>query len=324
MREARETPSGNAAQALKRPVQPLTIPQPVKGWDEARRKLHGILWLRPTSGVAQDGPLAPLAHPTPSPALLDFENVTVWRELRPALHELTLRIEQGEHVAILGPNGSGKSTLIKTITRECYPRYAPPACRLEILGRDTWHVDDLRSMMGIVTNDLVETCRQRYPVREIVLSGFFAAIGIWPWHEVTPAMERKADELIEFLGLSELAARPMTEMSSGEVRRAVIARALVHEPKALLLDEPTNSLDIASFRELRETMSRLANAGLTLLLVTHHLPDIVPEIDRVICLKGGRLFRDGRKEEILRADVLGELFETRVDVHLDGDHYVMW
>lgn len=256
--------------------------------------------------------------------LLELTNVTVWRGERTALDRLTLRIAQGEHVAILGPNGSGKSTLIKTITRECYPRYAPPACTLRIMGRETWHVDELRAMLGIVTNDLVATCTQPYPAREIVLSGFFSAIGIWPWHEVTPAMERRADELLEFVGLADMADRPMTEMSSGEVRRAVIARALAHDPKALLLDEPTNSLDITAFRELRDTMSRLAQSGLTLVLVTHHLPDIVTEIDRVICLKDGRVYRDGSKPEILRNDVLTGLFDTAVEVtEIDG-HYQMW
>jgi len=181
-----------------------------------------------------------------------------------------------------------------------------------------------RDHLGIVTNDLVQTCTQSYPAKEIVLSGFFSAIGIWPWHEVTPAMEKRADELLDFVGLTDMKDRLMTEMSSGEARRAVIARALAHDPKALLLDEPTNSLDIQAFRELRDTMSRLANSGLTIVLVTHHLPDIITEIDRVICLKNGRVFRDGEKPQILRNDVLSELFDTPVEVtEIDG-HYQMW
>jgi iron complex transport system ATP-binding protein len=256
----------------------------------------------------------PLETPINSP-LLELRGVTIWREQHPALHEISLVIRQGEHTAILGPNGSGKSTLIKTITRECYPRYAPPACALRILGRETWHVDELRSMLGIVTNDLVQTCTQPYPAREIVLSGFFSSVGIWPWHEVTPGMEEKADELLEFVGIRHLADRLMTEMSSGEVRRAVIARALVHQPKALLLDEPTNSLDIRGIRDLRETMSRMAQSGLTLILVTHHLPDIVPEIGRVICLKNGRIVDDGPATEILTSETLTSLFEIPVAVH---------
>jgi iron complex transport system ATP-binding protein len=253
--------------------------------------------------------------------LLELDNVTVWRGERAALENISLRIAQGEHTVILGPNGSGKSTLIKTLTRECYPRYAPPACTLRILGRDTWHVEQLRAMLGIVTNDLVATCTQPYPAREIVLSGFFSSVGIWPWHEVTPAMEAKADELLDFVGLTALADRPLTEMSSGEVRRAVIARALVHDPKALLLDEPTNSLDIAAARELRGTMRGLAQRGITIVLVTHHLPDIVPEIERAICLKSGRVFRDGPIEEVLTDETLGELFGLPVAVERRGESW---
>jgi iron complex transport system ATP-binding protein len=258
-----------------------------------------------------------------TPPLLELENVSIWRGLRPALDRVSLRIAQGEHTAILGPNGSGKSTLIKAITREEYPRY-PSESALRILGRETWRVDELRGMLGIVTNDLVATCTQPYPAREIVLSGFFSAVGIWPWHEVTSQMEQATDDALAFVGLSTLAERPMTEMSSGEVRRAVIARALVHQPGALILDEPSNSLDIVAFRELHSTMRRLAASGITIVLVTHHLPDIIPEIDRVVCLKGGRVFRDGAKAEVLRSGILSELFDVIVEVESRDGHYAMW
>lgn len=256
------------------------------------------------------------------PPLLELENVSIWRGLRPALDRVSLRIAQGEHTAILGPNGSGKSTLIKALTREEYPRY-PAESALRILGRETWRVEELRGMLGIVTNDLAATCTQPYPAREIVLSGFFSAVGIWPWHAVTPEMERAADEALAFVGLSALPDRPMTEMSSGEVRRAVIARALAHRPKALILDEPANSLDIVASRELHSTMRRLAASGITIVLVTHHLPDIIPEIGRVICLKDGRVSRDGPKEEVLRPETLSELFGVGVEVEAHDGHYAM-
>jgi len=259
-----------------------------------------------------------------SSLLFDFENLTVWRGERTALNRLSLQVTLGEHIAILGPNGSGKSTLIKAITRECYPRYAPPECTFRILGQDRWHVDELRSMLGIVTNDLVTTCTQPYSAKEIVLSGFFSAIGIWPWHEVVPEMEKKADELLEFMGLTNLKDRLMTEMSSGEVRRAVIARALVHQPKALILDEPTNSLDVHAFRDLRSTMSKLAQSGITIVLVTHNLPDIIHEIDRVICIQQGELVQDGTKKEVLQSSVLSKLFNTEVEVTERDGYYQMW
>lgn len=256
--------------------------------------------------------------------LLELRNVTIFRGSRPGLENVSLSIALGEHVAILGPNGSGKSTFIQAVTRELYPRYPPPACEVRILGRDTWNVFDLRPLLGIVTNDLATQCTQPYSVRETVLSGFFSSIGIWPNHHVTPAMETKAAELMDLLEISHLADRPLNEMSSGEVRRAVIARALVHDPKALVLDEPSNSLDLRAQAELRETTRKLAQAGLGILLVTHHLPDIIPEIDRVICLRQGRVFLDGPKHSILTEDNLRELFGVPLRVeHRDG-YYVAW
>ncbi|HRJ19000.1 MAG TPA: ATP-binding cassette domain-containing protein [Bryobacteraceae bacterium] len=259
-----------------------------------------------------------------STPLLELRNVTIFRGTRPGLENVSLSIALGEHVAILGPNGSGKSTFIQAVTRELYPRYPPPACEVRILGRDTWNVFDLRPLLGIVTNDLATQCTQPYSVRETVLSGFFSSIGIWPNHHVTPEMHARADELMDLLDITRLADRPVNEMSSGEVRRAVIARALVHDPKALVLDEPSNSLDLRAQSELRDTTRKLAAAGLGILLVTHHLPDIIPEIDRVICLRDGRIFRDGPKNEILTEATLRDLFGVPLRVERRDGYYVAW
>lgn len=262
--------------------------------------------------------------PDQTPPLIELENVTIFRGDRPGLNRVSLAIGLGEHLAILGPNGSGKSTFIKAVTRELYPRYPPPACRLRILGRDTWNVFDLRPLLGIVTNDLVEQCTQPYPVRETVLSGFFSSIGLWPNHTVTAAMREKSEELMNLLEIAHLADRPLNEMSSGEVRRAVIARALVHEPKALLLDEPSNSLDLRAQAELRDTMRKLAASGIGVLLVTHHLPDIIPEIERVICLKDGRIYKDGSKRDVLTEATLRELFGLPLSLELREGYYQAW
>lgn len=261
---------------------------------------------------------------SPLPPLLEFENVTVCQGERVALDRLTLCIAAGEHVAILGPNGSGKSTFIKTINRELYPRFAPPACDLRLFGQDRWNVFDLRPLLGIVTNDLVEQCEQPYPAEDIILSGFFSSIGIWPNHEVTPDMRARAADLMSLLEITHLSGRSMLEMSSGERRRVVIARALVHQPKALLLDEPSNSLDIRAFQELRSAMRTLAQAGIGIILVTHHLPDIIPEIDRVICLREGRVFLDGPKREVLTAATLRSLFGLDVQFDERDGYYLMW
>ncbi|MGH9583818.1 MAG: ABC transporter ATP-binding protein, partial [Bryobacteraceae bacterium] len=182
--------------------------------------------------------------------LLELENVFVQRGNRMALNGFTLRIERGEHAAILGPNGSGKSTLIKTITRECYP-LVRPGTSLRILGQENWNIFDLRSHIGVVSNDLMARCTRDITGLELVLSGFFGSIGIWPNHRVTPDMRKRAQTAMEQLEASHLAGRWTDELSSGEARRLLIARALIHNPGTLLLDEPTTSLDLTALHELR-------------------------------------------------------------------------
>ncbi len=259
----------------------------------------------------------------PLSRLIEFDNVTVRRGLRVALDQVTFSLAAGEHVAILGPNGSGKSTLIHTIARESYPCLEPPG-RVRIWGRENWDLFELRALLGIVTNDLVQACTRSYPALETVLSGFFGSIGVWPYHEVTPEMREKAMAALEFFEIADLAGRSMLEMSSGEVRRTVFARALVHDPKALVLDEPTNSLDARAQREVRDAMTKLAASGVTLVLVTHHLPDIIPEIERVIALKHGRVAADGPAAHILTSERLSALFDAPVKVtRLDGVYH-MW
>jgi iron complex transport system ATP-binding protein len=240
-----------------------------------------------------------------------------------ALRNLSLTIGAGEHVAILGPNGCGKSTLIKTITRECYP-LASPESSIAILGESRWDVFSLRGMLGIVSNDLMAQCTREITGFEIVLSGFFSSIGIWPNHHVTEKQRRKASDVLRFLEAAHLADKPVDEMSSGEARRMLIGRALVHDPKALLLDEPSTSLDLFAQHELRENIRKLARAGIAIILVTHHLSDIIPEIDRVILMRDGEIADDGAKDEVLTAAALHKLFGVKVELARRDGYYHLW
>jgi len=257
------------------------------------------------------------------PSLLELKNVFVERGGRFALNGLGLTINAGEHVAILGPNGSGKSTLIKTITRECYPLLRPETT-LRILGADSWNIFDLRTHLGVVSNDLMTQCTRDIRGRELVLSGFFGSIGIWPNHLVLPEMEEAAQKAMARLDVTHLAERWLDELSSGEARRLLIARALIHNPSTLLLDEPTTSLDLPSLREVRDQLRKLARSGVGLLLVTHHLDDIIPEIDRVILLKNGAVFLDGPKGEVLTTASLSNTFGVPVEVVERGGFFHAW
>jgi iron complex transport system ATP-binding protein len=240
-----------------------------------------------------------------------------------ALDNFSLKIKVDEHVAVLGPNGCGKSTLIKTIMRECYP-VALKHSSMTILGRQSWNVFDLRTLLGIVSNDLMSMCTGEASGLDVVLSGFFSSTRIFPNHNVDSKQLRRAEAALDQLGVSHLAERAVQEMSSGEAKRVLIARALVHQPKALLFDEPSNSLDIRAQHGLRDTMRELANSGIGIILVTHELADIVPEIERVVLMSKGRIVADGSKGKVLDAKILSKLFGLKVELNQRDGYYNIW
>ena len=255
--------------------------------------------------------------------LIEFEHVTVMRGATIALRDVSLKIGVGEHVAILGPNGCGKSTLIKAITRECYPIIADDSS-VRILGEQRWNVAELRTLLGIVSSDLMNTCTRSVCGRDIVLSGFFSSIGIWPHQEVTADMWARAERAMAMLEVSHLAERCTDEMSSGEARRVLLARALVHDPRALILDEPSTALDLFAQHELRLILRKLARSGIGIVMVTHHLSDLIPEIERVVLMSRGRIVVDGAIRDTLKESRLAELFGRPVVLSERDGYYNLW
>jgi iron complex transport system ATP-binding protein len=258
---------------------------------------------------------------------LELAHVNVARGDRVVLHDINLTIRAGEHVAILGPNGCGKSTLIFTITCQIYP-IVGPGMRVRIFGRDRWDLTQLRKHFGVVGAGLMgELPGERTAVTtglDAVIAGFFSASTLWPNLHVTDEMRERAKEALGRIEAAHLADQLVGEMSAGEKRRIMIARALVHRPRQLLLDEPSNALDLAAQRELRETLRRLAQEGTGLVLVTHHLGDILPEIERVILMRDGRIVGDGPREELLTATRLSQLFNTPVRIGRDEEWLHSW
>ncbi len=254
---------------------------------------------------------------------MDLSNIRVIRGDNVALDDFSLRIAAGEHVAILGPNGCGKSTLIKTITRECYP-VVRDGSSMTILGQRRWNIFQLRTVLGIVSNDLMADCTGETSGREVVLSGFFSSTRIFDHQTVQPDHRKRADAVLDRLGVPHLADRPVAEMSSGEAKRILIARALVHDPGTLLFDEPSNSLDVSAQHGLRETMRELAQSGIGIVLVTHHLSDVIPEIGRVVLMRNGKIQADGKKEELLETNQISRLFGIPVEITRRDGYYHLW
>jgi iron complex transport system ATP-binding protein len=259
---------------------------------------------------------------------LDLREVNVARGDRIVLRDVNLTIHAGEHVAILGPNGCGKSTLILAMTCQLYPMVRP-GMLVRIFGRERWDLTQLRRHFGVVGSGLMgaELPGERTAVTtglDAVTAGFFSASTLWPNLVVTPEMRARAAEALERMEAMHLSEQLVGTMSAGEKRRILIARALVHRPRQLLLDEPSNALDLAAQRELRETMRRLAQEGTGLVLVTHHLGDILPEIERIILMRDGRIVADGPRAELLTEARLSELFKAPVRIGHDEEWLHSW
>jgi iron complex transport system ATP-binding protein len=259
---------------------------------------------------------------------LSMRNVDIARGQKVVLQDVNLSIATGEHIAILGPNGCGKSTLIKAMTCECYP-IVRPDMEMKVYGRDRWEVQELRKHLGVVAAELPGERTAVTRGLDAVVSGFFSSSTLWPNLEVTESMRASALDALELLGAAYLRDRWVGEMSAGEKRRVMIARALVHRPEMLLLDEPSNALDLAAQRELREILREVATGsngrrGTGVLMVTHHLADILPEIDRVVMMRAGRIVADGRKQDLLQAERLEELFGVEIELSERNGYWHSW
>lgn len=259
-----------------------------------------------------------------APSLIELDHASVMRGQVKVLHELSLRIDAGQHTAILGPNGCGKSSFIKLITRELYPlARASGEVPVKVMGQARWQVDRLRSQLGIVTGDLSGNLADMpgLTVEDAVLSGFFASYAVPAHREVSAAMRERAREALALARALPLLQRGYAELSAGETRRVLIARALVNRPQALLLDEPSTGLDLVARQHLLDTMRHLAQQGITLVLVTHHIEEVVPEIERVILLRGGRIFADGERDALLTDAQLSAVFDGPVRVQCEDGRY---
>jgi iron complex transport system ATP-binding protein len=259
--------------------------------------------------------------------VLELRNATLVRGRTRVFEDLSLTVAPREHTAVLGPNGAGKSSFIRMLTLDDRPRAtengAPP---LRLFGRSHWDLSELRARLGVVTGDLdagfgLGTSGGRVRGLDVVLSGLLGSHGVFSHHEVTDAMRDRARDALKRVEAEHLAGRSLNELSAGERRRLLIARALITRPEALVLDEPTAGLDPVARHRFMDSIRRLARDGTTLILVTHHIDEIIPEIQRVVLLKRGRVEFDGTAEKALTAERLEEVFGGPVVVERSEGYY---
>lgn len=256
----------------------------------------------------------------PEDKLIEIRNATIWRGTTCVFENLDLEIAQHERVAIVGPNGAGKTTLLKVINRELYP-VSQASSYVRILGLEHWNVWELRKHIGVVSHDLHQRYTPTTTALEVVISGFHSSIGVHGTlaSHVSRQQVEAARSVMHELGVESLEDTALKAMSTGQQRRCLLARALVHEPDTLILDEPTAGLDFAASFDYLARLQQLATAGRNIVIVTHHLNEIPPAVGRVVLLRSGRVVADGPKSEVLTTGLLSDVYETRVRVaEIDG------
>jgi len=245
--------------------------------------------------------------------IVEIKNATVYRGETRVFDNLSLEIAQGSSTAILGPNGAGKSTLLRLLTCELYPM-AREGSYVQLFGHRRWNVWDLRSHLGIISQDLQTDYLGSAPGLHVILSGLFSSMDVWAHQHCSAEDRAHALRLMEMLCVEDLKDRPFAEMSTGQQRRLLLGRALIHDPHTLVLDEPTSGLDLKACFQYLEIVRSLIATGKTVILVTHHIHEIPPEISRVVLLKNGKIVADGDKTATLSSESLSQLFEIPIQL----------
>ena len=245
--------------------------------------------------------------------IIEIQHAVVYRGERQVFSDLSLSLTAGVHSVILGPNGAGKSTLLKLFSMEIHP-VPHDHTLLRLFGEERWNVWDLRRRLGVVSHDLQRHYLDHAYGINVILSGYYASVDTYDHQAFDDGQRLRAAKIMEELGIGHLQDRRFGDLSTGEQRRFLLGRALVHDPGVLVLDEPTSGLDLqACFHYLALVRSLMAQ-GKTIILVTHHVHEIPPEMSRVILLKQGHIVADGSKEQLLTSASLTALFDIPLQV----------
>ncbi|QKF59351.1 ABC transporter ATP-binding protein [Aliarcobacter lanthieri] len=254
--------------------------------------------------------------------IIDFENIDVGYDENIILKDLNLKIKDKEHFAILGANGSGKSTLMKLIQSQIYPRHTKEF-KKEIFGKSRYSIFELRKELGIITNDLHNTFEREAGYLNgfgVVLSGYYSSVGIFTHQDFTKEQIEKAKEVMAFLEIEDLRYKKVSAMSTGQLRKCIIGRALIHDPKAFILDEPTVGLDIKAQINFIKTLKKLS-INSTIIIVTHHLEEVFEEIENVALIYNNTIYKIGKKEDILTSENLSITFDTELTIKEKNNRY---
>lgn len=256
----------------------------------------------------------------PDAPLIEMHDAVVRRGGVDLLHVDHFVLEHGQNMVLLGPNGAGKSTFIHLITREMHPLYReqPP---VRFCGSDRIALTDVKRFLGIVSATMQDEITVHLPVLEVVAGGLYGALGVPRHINASDDDFAQAQKTIDLLGIGDLGSHDVKTLSSGQARRVLIARALIHDPQVIVFDEPCTGLDPEGMYYVRRALRALAQVGKGIIMVTHYPEDILPEIDRVVMIKDGAIFADGLKQDLMTSAQISALFDVPLEVKEQNGYY---
>jgi iron complex transport system ATP-binding protein len=278
--------------------------------------ITAIVWH--PSGMADRFRLQPLRD---DQAILHVRKLRVERDATVILDDISWRVNRGEHWIILGANGSGKTSLLSALTAYLTPTAGTIHVLGECYGETDWR--ELRKHVGLVSSSVRQIMAEDEPALETVVSGKYAVIDYGA--EASDVDRGRAARILKNMECSHIAGRPWRVLSQGERQRVLIGRALMANPPLLILDEPCAGLDPVARELFLRFLEKLGHrkAAPTLILVTHHVEEIVSVFSHVLLLNSGRVLAQGRKPDVLTSELLSRAFHASVTLHSTNHHYAI-
>ncbi len=250
-----------------------------------------------------------------------FKNIDVYIDQKKILSDINLNLNSGDNMVILGPNGSGKSTFLKLLNRSIYPINSNNSS-LKLFNKENINIWEVRRKVGFLFKEMEQRIINGLNLYDVIASGFSGTFNSKFSKLISESEKEKINNLINDWELQNIVNNNFTTLSEGQKRRALLARALVYEPNFLVLDEPFSNLDIKSNYILNKNINRLIDKSINIIYVTHNLESILPRTNRVLLIKDGKIIKDGKPNEVIKSEILSDLFQISINIIKQNDHWI--
>ena len=254
---------------------------------------------------------------------LELSNIDVIQKEKYVLKDINLKLYLGEVITILGPNGSGKSSLINLINRNLYPLVNSNS-KIKLFNKELINIWDLKQKISCVNEDLNKRINHRLTTKEVIISGLYGTIGMNKNNIIKDRDLKLVDNILNEFSLTNISNEKYQDLSDGQKRNVILARAMVNKPEVLILDEPTINLDMKSLFNLFNTIKRLLLSKITIIYITNKIDSILKETDRIVLMKNGRIIADGHPRQIMKTETINNLYETNIElININGNWRVI-